>query len=82
MIPRVASTHPDVYDFRVATNLAIDEKLLEAAKRIGKHRTKRETVNRALREYVRRHAQLAAIEAFGTFDFDPAWDHRRDRRAR
>ncbi len=66
----------------MATNLAIDEKLLAAAQRVGKHKTKRETVNRALREYVRRHQQLQALEAFGSFEFDSTWDHRRDRRAR
>ena len=64
------------------TNLAIDDALLEEAKRIGGHKTKRETVNRALREYVRRRRQLLALEAFGTFEFDPKWDQKRDRRAR
>ena len=66
----------------MATNLAIDDRLLERAQRIGQHRTKRETVNAALREYVRRRRQLAFLDAIGTVDFDPAWDHRRERAKR
>ncbi|MBV9949735.1 MAG: type II toxin-antitoxin system VapB family antitoxin [Myxococcales bacterium] len=51
------------------------------AKRLGHHK-KRETVNVALREYVRRRELLKVLDAFGTIDFDPAWDHKRDRRQR
>ena len=60
-------------------NLAIDDDLLERAKRLGHHRSKRETVNVALREYVRRRELLKVLDAFGTIDFDPAWDHKRER---
>ena len=38
----------------MATNLAIDEHLLEQALRAGGHRTKKATVNEALAEYIRR----------------------------
>jgi Arc/MetJ family transcription regulator len=63
----------------VPTNLAIDDELLERAKRLGHHRSKRETVNVALREYVRRRELLKALEAFGTIDFDPGSDYKRER---
>ncbi len=66
----------------MATNLAIDDSLLERAKRLGKHRTKRDAVNVALREYVRRRELLKVLDAFGTIDFDPAWDYKRARRKR
>ena len=36
------------------TNLAIDDELLEEALRVGGRRTKRDTVNEALAEYVQR----------------------------
>ena len=36
----------------MATNLQIDPQLLEQALKVGGHRTKRETVNEALAEYV------------------------------
>lgn len=64
------------------TNLAIDDKLLERALRAGGHRTKRATVNEALEEYVARRRRLRALKAFGTIDFDPAWDYKRARRKR
>ena len=64
------------------TNLAIDDKLLERALRVGKHRTKRETVNDALREYIQRRKRLDALKLFGTIDFDPTYDYKKARTAR
>ena len=64
----------------MATNLAIDDKLIEEAKRMGRHKTKKEAVTTALEEYVRRHKQSRIIEAFGTFDFDPTYDYKAERR--
>jgi Arc/MetJ family transcription regulator len=66
----------------VPTNLAIDDTLLDEALRIGGFRTKRETVNRALEEFVRHQKRLKALEAFGTIGFDPAWDYKAARRRR
>lgn len=62
------------------TNLAIDDALLNEAKRIGKHATKRETVEAALREYVLKRKRREILELFGTIDFDPAYDYKRARR--
>ena len=53
------------------TNLAIDDRLLDEALKLGGLRTKRETVNRALEDFVRRQKGLKALEAFGTVDLDP-----------
>ncbi|MGH7319772.1 MAG: type II toxin-antitoxin system VapB family antitoxin [Candidatus Rokuibacteriota bacterium] len=64
------------------TNLAIDDKLLEQAVRVGGHRTKRATVNEALEEYIQRRKRLGALKAFGTIEFDPKYDYKRARRAR
>lgn len=66
----------------VPTNLAIDDELLERAKRLGKHKSKRETVNVALREYVRRRQLLELLDAFGTVELDPGWDYKKERRRR
>lgn len=66
----------------MATNLALDDQLLEEALRVGGHATRRETVNEALREYIQRRRRLEAVQAFGTFDFDPDHDYKRERRAR
>jgi hypothetical protein len=64
----------------MATNLALDDKLIEAARKIGGHKTKREAVTAALDEYVKRRKQLQIIDLFGTVDFDPAYDYKAERR--
>jgi Arc/MetJ family transcription regulator len=66
------------------TNLAIDDNLLNEALRIGGRRTKRETVNEALKEYVerRKRDRDRALDWLGTFDFDPRYDYKRERRRR
>ncbi len=63
----------------MATNLAIDDQLLNEALAIGGHRTKRETVNDALREFIQRRRRLNSLDAFGTIDFDPAYDYKQAR---
>ena len=64
----------------VPTNLGIDEKLLAEALRAGGHRTKRETVNEALREYLQRRKRRAFKRLFGTVDFRADWDYKKARR--
>jgi Arc/MetJ family transcription regulator len=64
------------------TNLAIDDRLLDEALKIGGHSTKKATVTEALREYIARRRQLRAIQLFGKFDFDPSYDYKKHRRAR
>ena len=66
----------------MATNLALDDKLIEEAKRAGKHRTKKEAVTAALGEYIRRRKQQRILKAFGTFEFDPTYDYKAERRGR
>jgi len=66
----------------MATNLAIDDKLLREAVRLGRQRTKKATVNEALREYIDRRKRLKALKLFGTIDFHPRYDYKRERRER
>jgi Arc/MetJ family transcription regulator len=63
----------------LATNLAIDDKLIDEARRIGQHKTKKEAVTAALDEYVRRRRQLEILDHFGTIDFDPDYDYKKIR---
>jgi hypothetical protein len=63
----------------VATNLALDDNLIEEARRIGDHKTKKEAVTAALDEYVRRRKQLEILNHFGTIDFDPEYDYKKMR---
>jgi Arc/MetJ family transcription regulator len=64
----------------MATNLALDDDLIEEARRRGGHKTKRGAVTAALAEYVRRHKQQAVIRQFGTFDFDRNYEYKAARR--
>jgi Arc/MetJ family transcription regulator len=64
----------------MATNLDLDDKLIEAAQRLGGHKTKREAVNRALDEYVRWLRQQAILDQFGTIQYDPKYDYKKQRK--
>jgi Arc/MetJ family transcription regulator len=63
----------------MATNLAIDQKLLDSALTIGGLKTEKETVNLALKEFVQRRKQMDVIKLAGTIDFDENWDPRKIR---
>lgn len=62
------------------TNLAIDDRLLEEAQRIGGQRTKKATVTEALEEYIQRRKQVEIVKLFGTVEFDPSYDYKKQRR--
>jgi Arc/MetJ family transcription regulator len=61
------------------TNLAIDDKLLKEAQKIGGHRTKKATVTEALEEYIRRRKQLEILKLFGEIEYDPDYDYKAGR---
>jgi len=64
----------------MATNLDLDDHLLEEARRIGGQRTKKATVTEALNEYIQRRKQASIVELFGTIEFDPNYDYKKLRR--
>jgi Arc/MetJ family transcription regulator len=64
------------------TNLAIDDLLLDEALRVGGRKTKRETVNDALREFIQRRRRRDLVKLFGQVDYDGAYDYKKDRRSR
>ena len=63
----------------MATNLAIDDKLLHEALEISGLKTKKDTVNQALKEFVERHKQLEILSIFGKMDPDPDYDYKKGR---
>src|ERR1700724_4378616 len=67
-------------NLHMATNLALDDSLIEAARRVGGHKTKKEAVTAALAEYVKHRKQLRILKAFSTVDFDPTYDYKAERR--
>jgi Arc/MetJ family transcription regulator len=64
------------------TNLAIDDRLLQDAQKIGRHRTKRETVTAALKEYIERRKQQEILSLFGKIDYRRDYDYKRERKAK
>jgi Arc/MetJ family transcription regulator len=66
----------------MATNLALDDNLIEEARKLGGHKSKKAAVTAALDEYIRRHKQTEVIRLFGTIDYDPKYDYKVERRAR
>ena len=64
----------------MATNLQIDNDLIQEALRLGGQRTKRAVVEQALHEYVQRRKQLKIIELFGTIEYDEDYDYKGQRR--
>ena len=63
----------------MATNLSIDPELLNKALQVGGEKTKKATVNRALREFIARREQVRLLELFGKLDWDEAYDYKRER---
>ncbi|MCP4568239.1 MAG: type II toxin-antitoxin system VapB family antitoxin [FCB group bacterium] len=66
----------------MATNLAIDDKLVEEAQVIGKHRTKKAVVIEALQEYIQRRKQAEIFSLFGKIEYDPDYDYKKQRGAK
>lgn len=66
----------------MATNLSLDDDLVNEAKKLGGHRSKREAVNEALAEYVARRKRRRILDLFGTLDWDPDYDHKAGRKRR
>lgn len=64
------------------TNLALDDRLIEEARKLGRHRTKKDTVNAALDEYIRRRKQREVLSLFGSIDYDADYNHKKARRAK
>jgi Uncharacterized protein conserved in bacteria (DUF2191). len=58
------------------TRLTFDARLVEQARRLGGHRTKREAVSAALVEYVQRRQQLAILELRGSVPYDEDYAHK------
>ena len=64
----------------MATNLAIDDKLIIKAQKIGHHKTKKEAVTTALKEYIAHKKQLEVLDLFGSIEFDKNFDYKKARK--
>ena len=63
----------------MATNLAIDDWLIEEAKLVGKHRTKKGAVTEALLEYIQRRKQSEILQIFHSIDYDQDYHYKKQR---
>ena len=54
----------------MSTNLALDDNLIQEALKLGHHKTKKEAVTIALKEYVSRLKQLEILDLFGKIEID------------
>ena len=64
----------------MATNLAIDDKLIIKAQKIGHHKTKKEAVTTALKEYIAHKKQLEVLDLFGRIEFDKNFSYKKARK--
>ena len=64
----------------MATNLAIDDRLIIEAQKVGGHKSKKETVTRALTEYIHHHKQRKILDLFNKMDWDPKYDYKTGRK--
>ncbi len=61
------------------TNLAIDDRLITEAQKLGRHRTKKDAVTAALYEYIQRRKQLDILSLFGTIHCDRGYNYKKER---
>jgi Arc/MetJ family transcription regulator len=64
------------------TNLAIDDRLIEEARRLGHFKTKKAAVTAALDEFIRRRKQLRILKLEGSVEYLPDYDHKAARNRR
>ena len=64
------------------TNLAIDDKLIEEARSVGLHRTKKAVVTEALVEYIQRRKQVEIINLFGTIEYKSDYNYKEQRKVK
>lgn len=64
----------------MATNLALDDKLITQAQKVGHHKTKKEAVTAALKDYIAHKKQMEIVDLFGTIDFDTDFNYKKARK--
>jgi len=69
-------------EVRMPTNLAIEDALLDKALKVGGFRTKKETVTRALEEFIQRRQQRKILRGMGSIEFRKEWNYKADRQDR
>jgi len=63
----------------MATNLAIDDSLIEEAWMLSKQKTKKAVVIEALEEYIQHRKQKDILNIFGKVNYDQDYDYKKQR---
>lgn len=63
----------------MATNLALDPKLIERALAVSGERTKKAAVTKALQEFIARRSQKRLLELMGKLEWDTSFDYKKER---
>ena len=63
----------------MATNLQLDDRVIAKAVKLGGHRTKRAAVMQALTDYIHHKEQDKVIPLFGSIDYAPDYDYKKQR---
>ena len=63
----------------MATNLSIDPKLIERARKVSGERTKKAAVTKALQEFIARREQKHLLKLFGKLEWDSTYQYKTER---
>ena len=66
----------------MATNLALDPKLIERARKVSGEKTKKAAVTRALEEFIARRGQKRLVDLMGKLEWDESFDYKAERSRR
>ena len=66
----------------MATNLALDPKLIERAVKLSGEKTKKAAVTRALEEFISRRSQKRLVDLMGKLEWDESFDYKAERSRR
>jgi Arc/MetJ family transcription regulator len=68
-----------IEDSHMATNLVIDQELLDRVCRVSGEPTKKAAVTRALQEFIARREQRRVAELFGKLEWVASFDYKSER---
>jgi hypothetical protein len=63
----------------MATNVSVDQDLLDRAFQVSGEATKKAAVTRALQEFIARREQRRIAELFGKLDWEASYGHKAER---
>jgi Arc/MetJ family transcription regulator len=69
-------------EVKMATNLDLDDKLVEQARLLGNHKSKKAAVTEALEEYIQHRKQIEIIKDFGTVEYDETYNYKKLRKTK